>query len=246
MKNIKILGVKVTNIGLRELREKIKEYLNSNKQRFLTTVNPEIILKAHKNEDYKKILNKASLSLPDGFGLVLASRFKGQKIKKRITGNDLIEIICAQAEKESKTVYLLGGRKDVPAQASYQLKEKYPDLEIVGFDNSRIYSERIFSRGILKKIIHAKPDILLVALGAPKQEKWIARHLRKMISVKIAVGVGGAFDFLAGQIKRAPNFMQKMGLEWLWRLFWQPWRLFRIFNAVFRFSWVVIKNKKNE
>lgn len=84
MKNIKILGVKVTNIGLRELREKIKEYLNSNKQRFLTTVNPEIILKAHKNEDYKKILNKASLSLPDGFGLVLASRFKGQKIKKEL------------------------------------------------------------------------------------------------------------------------------------------------------------------
>jgi len=226
------------------LREKLKKYLNSSKRHFITTVNPEILLLAHQEENYKNILNRASLSLADGIGIIFAAHYLGQKIKKRITGCDLLEIIADLAEKEEKSIYFLGGRGKVPQKAAENLKKKFPTLKIAGFDNSIIYSEKLFEKEIITRINKTQPDVLFVALGAPKQEKWIFKNINQLKTVKIAVGIGGALDFLSGKTKRAPLFLRKIGLEWFWRLICQPWRLPRIFNAVVKFTLAVIKEKK--
>jgi N-acetylglucosaminyldiphosphoundecaprenol N-acetyl-beta-D-mannosaminyltransferase len=228
---MEILGVRIDNVSMQEALEKIRGFLNDGLQHQIVTVNPEFIINAQKDSEFKEILNKADLAIPDGIGLLWASRMLGEPLKERVAGVDLISAIMNKDSGIKSKVFLLGGRNRVAEKITAQ----WP--AVVGF------AENIETT--VESVNGCRPDILLVALGAPKQEKWIAENLKKVSSVKLAIGVGGAFDFLSGKIRRAPVFMQKIGLEWFWRLILQPSRIGRIYNAVVIFSWLIVKSKFN-
>ena len=248
MNKIDILGVKIDKLALSQVLDKIDQFLESDKQRYVATVNPEMIVMAQGDEEFKKILNNADISVADGAGILRAAKLNGVFLEK-ISGVDLIAEICAADFIRNKKIYLLGAGKGIAEKTADVLRKKYSGLNIVGAEEgipSSISSNNKLSKlneDLIKRINNAHPNILFVAFGAPKQEKWIVENLKKMPSVKLAMGVGGAFDFILGRVKRAPKFMQRLGLEWLWRLFVEPWRMKRIYNATVKFSWLVLKSK---
>jgi N-acetylglucosaminyldiphosphoundecaprenol N-acetyl-beta-D-mannosaminyltransferase len=249
---MKILNVKIDNVSNKEALKKVIEFLQDG-QHIITTPNPEMILDAQNDGDLKNILNQADLALPDGFGLILASKFLRQPLKERISGVDFMQDICALAEEMRKSVFLVGGKNGVAAKAAASLVKKYPQLKIADAEseglewqikNNKWYIEPDRNHELIEHINVSGPDIIFVAFGHNKQERWIAENLTKIPSVKIAMGVGGAFDFIAGMVSRAPVWMRKIGLEWFWRLLKQPWRIKRIFNAIIVFPIQVIFNNK--
>lgn len=242
---VDILGVKIDRITPEEAIDQVRDYLYSSRPHYLVTPNPEIIMAAQKDKDYQEILNGASLALADGFGLKLAARYLKRPLKKRITGVDFVWRIAKLAQEEDACLYLFGAGEGVAQKAAERLQKKYPHLRISaesGFRNKN----RISDQEIVQDINRTQPKILLVALGFPKQEKWIAQNLPRLNSVRVTMGVGGAFDFIAGRIPRAPKLMRKLGLEWIFRLLVQPWRFNRIITATIKFSWAVIKKGRKK
>lgn len=246
---MQILGVKVDNITHDEALAQVLEFFKGG-QHVITTPNPEIILAAREDQQFQDTLNKADLALPDGFGLVLMSRLIRSPLKEQICGSDFIWDICALAEKENKSVYLIGSQEGIAAKAAENLREKYPQLRIVGAeiglrlsiinDQSDALHE---NQQLITRINTAQPDIIFVAFGHGKQEKWIADNLSKLPSVKIAMGIGGSLDFVADVVPRAPLWMRQIGCEWLWRLIQEPRRWRRIYNAVIKFPIAVMLEK---
>jgi len=240
---IEILGVKIDNLSLQEVLEKIKQFLISPNQHFIVTPNPEFLVEAQKDNHFKEILNYADLSCADGVGLLKAAKFLGKRLQ-RVTGVDLVWAICELAAKNNYSVYLLGGGEMVAAKASQNLQEQFPDLKIVGAESGGVVIDpKNIDEELINRINDAKPKIIFIALGQVKQEKWIFYHLDKLPSIKLAIGVGGAFDYISGETKRAPKFIRRLGLEWLFRLIIQPERWKRIFNAVIIFPLLVLKSK---
>lgn len=227
MGRVDILKVRIDNISFEEAVKKTRSFLFGSKSHYMVTCNPEIVLHAQKDEHFRRILNLASLSVPDGFGLLLVSKFTDCPLKERVVGTDFLEYFCGVCEKEGRSVFFLGGRDGVAEKTAEKLKDKYGDLKVAGTLGGYIDLDDCFED--IKKV---NPDVLFVALGAPKQEKWIYENLPKLDSVRLAVGVGGAFDFISGNVKRAPKFMRWMGFEWFWRLITQPRRIKRVLNAV--------------
>lgn len=245
---IDILGVKIDRISLTDTLQKIKDYLNSDKLHLIVTPNPEFLVAAYYDQEFKNILNSADLAIPDGFGLKLAGLYLKKPLLDRITGTDLVYEIAKICSQEKKSIYFLGALPSIAEKAAINLKNQFPPLKIAGFESgfrTRFYF-KLPDFLLLTKINRSKPDVLLVAYGAVKQEKWIAKHLKNMPSVKIAIGIGGAFDFISGEVKRSPRIIRQLGLEWFWRLIKQPWRFNRILTATFRFSHLVIKTKNHE
>ncbi len=229
------------NLAMEEALQKVEDFLKDGQQHYIVTPNPEFLIEAQKDKKFKKILNQADLAMPDGIGLIFASWFLLQPLKQRIAGTDLMERVCQRAASRKWPVFLLGDKEDgLVEKTAGKLIKKYPGLEI----NSLNKILGCFKEKITESVslVENRPAVLFLALGAPKQEKWIARNLRKMPSVKLAMGVGGAFDFISGQVPRAPKFLRAIGLEWLWRLFCQPWRIKRIFKAVIVFPCLVIRS----
>jgi N-acetylglucosaminyldiphosphoundecaprenol N-acetyl-beta-D-mannosaminyltransferase len=230
MKKVKIFDIPVDNISFKDAETFAKKALLENVKIKIFTPNPEILLKARENKKFKNILKNGDLLIPDGFGLVLFS-----KLKERVTGIDLMLQICKIAEKHKRSIFLLGG-ENVAQKTASALRKKFPQLIISGF------SEDIDS--CYNQIERSKPNIVFVALGAPKQEMWISENIDKLPSVNIAMGVGGAFDMISEKVKRAPKLIRKIHLEWLWRLLQEPKRIGRIFNAVIVFPFYLFKSKK--
>jgi len=226
---VHILGVRLDNVSMEEALNKIRDFLNDSRQHYIVTPNPDFLVLAQKDEEFKEILNKADLSLPDGIGLVWVARLMGESLKERVAGVDLIE--NCKLKIEDLRIFLLGGYQG----AAEKVAKNW--TAVVGF------SEEIDDIGIFARISQCQPNILLVALGAPKQEKWIAQNLAMIPSVKVAIGVGSAFNLLSGQIKRAPKIFQALGLEWLWRLFLEPRRWRKVWRSVIIFPLLVIKEK---
>ncbi len=236
---IKVLGIKLDNLKKGEILMKIKKYLKGDKSIFITTPNPEIILASQKDEEFFYILNQADLSLPDGFGLKLSTLLLGKKIRRQ-TGSDLTIEILELAEKNKMRVTFIVWNKGISTKEdiSKSLLKKFPNLDFLILETDREGNNLNW-----QKINNFSPKIMLVALGAPWQEKLIYLKKHKISNLKISVGIGGALDFISGKIKRAPKLMRRLGLEWLWRLYQQyqePLRWFRIFNAVFVFSYKVL------
>lgn len=224
---IDILGVRVDNVSFEEAVNKVEEFIGDKNKHYVVTPNPEIGILAQKDHKLRQILNSADLAIPDGIGLIWASRILGSRLKERVTGVDLMEKFCQVAEKKGFSVGLLGGKNGVASLCAAVLKNRFEKLKLVVFDkNQPIYKD---------------VDILFVAMGAPKQEKWIGKNLPK-IPVKVAMGVGGAFEMITGAQIRAPKILQNLGLEWLWRLITQPWRVKRQL-ALLVFVYFVIKQK---
>lgn len=220
-----ILGIKIDNISMDEAAGVLEEYLNMDMCSMVFTPNSEILVEAVKDREFEEILNKGHLVVPDGIGVVIASRFYGTPFKERVAGFDLTMHLVEIANKKGSRIYLLGGKEGVAEEAAIKLTERYSGLNIAGARNG--YFDTDSEEKIINDINNSKADILLAALGAPKQEKFIYKH-RDELKVKIAAGIGGSLDILAGRAKRAPEFYQKAGLEWLYRLIKQPKRIIRI------------------
>lgn len=248
-----ILGVGVTN----ETEEKILEYVVENieqntKKYYITTPNPEILVYATKNPDFKKIINEADIALCDGVGLILAGQILNKPFKERVTGVDLMEKLCEKVAKKPITVGFLGGRGRVAELSAQRLKNKFPDLQIVFAEAGNPDEKTVLmlkdkirhtTRAKVNAIGHDKTtiDILFVAFGFPKQEEWIAKHLGDL-SVRYAMTVGGSFDYVSGSVPRAPRAMRELGIEWLFRLVKQPWRIKRQL-ALIEFIFLIMKAK---
>ena len=234
---ITIAGVKIDQINLTGCLEKISGFLKSPKQHYIVTVNPEFVVAAQKNPEFKNVLNNADIATCDGIGLVWAS---GGKLT-RVTGVDLTEALLKDVDCR---IFLLGGE----AGSAEKLAQKYPS-KIVGAERGGKINQTTWlledNDTIIEKINNSKANVLLVGFGQVKQEMWLSQNLAKMPSVKVVIGVGGTFDYLSGNIKRAPKLIRQAGLEWLFRLFTQPQRIGRIFNATFSFAWLVL-SKKND
>ncbi|MFA5128619.1 MAG: WecB/TagA/CpsF family glycosyltransferase [Patescibacteria group bacterium] len=240
---VNILGVQIDNLNKADVLDKVEKFLSDDRQHYIVTPNPEIVVAAQSDKEFLGIINRADLAVPDGVGLIFASRYLKRPLPEKIHGVDLMVDLCRLAEQKNYSIYLLGGGEGIAKRAAEKLKEKFPGLRMAGAESGGIITDQKLT--VNNQVINfAKPDILFVAFGAGKQEKWIAKNLENISSIKIAMGVGGAFDFIAGKIKRAPKWMRKIGLEWLWRLFMQPWRWKRILTATIKFSWKVIKNGK--
>ena len=239
----KILGVKIDEFSFSEVMEKITSFLGGDKLCQIATVNPEFIMTAQKDAVFKDILNSANLNVPDGFGLQCAAFYKRKKIGQRLTGVDLTWEIAKLAQEKGYSIYLLGGKPGVAEMTANRLRYLYRNLKIAG-----AYAGAPDEEGIVDKIIASKADILLVAFGAPKQEKFI-HDLKNCVSnlgfrasdlPKVAMGVGGTFDYISEIVPRAPKWMRSLGLEWLYRLIQQPPRFRRIYTAVIKFPLAVI------
>lgn len=245
---IDILGIEVDKITPSELNTKISEFLYSEKGHCIVTANPEIIVHAQKDDEFRDIINKADLVIPDGSGLILASKIlsPGNKLTERIHGIDLVYRIARIFEilSEKNRIFFLGARGENAKLAAQKIKKNFPNIEIAGTFSGEAGEEG--DRVTVSIINQVKPDILFVAYGAPKQEKWIARNLKNLPTVRLAIGVGGAFDIISGKISRAPIWMRNAGLEWLWRLLKEPQRIGRIYNATVKFMWLVLTKKKGD
>lgn len=229
--NIKDLVFQIKDINFDQVLEYIvKNAKKTGRKTFLVTINPEIVMIAKDDLEYEKVIKSADLAVADGIGIILAGKIFGKSFSGRIHGSDLVEKLPELASKEGLSIGLLGGGKNVALKSSKRLKIMYPDLNVV------------FAATEWYKIKGKKTcDILFVAFGSPKQEKWIFENLPKLNS-SVVIGVGGAFDYMSGRIKRAPKWMRKIGLEWLYRLINQPWRIKRQ-SALVKFTLLVLKER---
>lgn len=222
---IEIVGIKVDNVNYVEAEKRVDEYLEGDKLNMIFTPNGEILLNAVKDREFGDLLNEAQLVIPDGIGVVIASKFYGTPLKERVTGVDLTNRILAIAAGKGSKVYILGAAKEVVTAAADKIKEQYEGINIVGIRDG--YFSEDEETEIIEDINIKEADILLVALGVPKQEFFIYNH-RNELKVKLAISIGGSLDVISGRLKRAPEFYQRMGLEWLYRLIQEPSRLKRI------------------
>ena len=188
----------------------------------ICTTNPEFVMQAREDTEFLNVLNEADLCLPDGIGLIYASRWQKRSLPERVPGSELVYRLAEACAQHGWRLFLLGAAEGVAAQAAEILQQKYPALNIVGtWSGSPSPAE---NDQIVTKINSSAADILYVAYGAPKQDKWIARNKNTLPTVKVAIGIGGSLDFITGRAVRAPRWVQSIGLEWLHRLILEPWR----------------------
>ncbi|NCU43247.1 WecB/TagA/CpsF family glycosyltransferase, partial [Candidatus Falkowbacteria bacterium] len=234
-----ILGIKISPLNRKEISARWNLFLDSDCPHLVCTPNPEIILAAQKDEEYFYILNQADLAVADGFGLILAGRLRGQKLT-RLTGSDITPELLTKAEAEKHSVAILNWEAGLSSALEIKeaIKKSWPHLEFEVLDIPR---EVRLTPSELKIIEALAPKIIFCSLGAPWQEKLLWRSLPQLKTVRIAIGIGGSFDFITKKAIRAPLFFQKIGLEWLWRLIKQPRRLKRIWRATVVFSGRVLK-----
>lgn len=228
-----ILGIKVDDININQALEIVLGWLSKPGKYYIVTPNPEIVVMAQKDKELKEIINKADLAIPDGNGL----RFTTD-IVCNTPGIDLMEALIKMAAENGFAVGLLGGRDEVAEKVRERLLKKYPKLKIAFADSGGEVNEE---GKLLKDLKLLNCDILFVAFGQPKQEKWVENNLSK-IDVKVVMVVGGGFDYLSGRIKRAPVWVRNLNLEWLFRLIIQPWRIRRQLSLL-KYIWLLTKER---
>lgn len=231
------------NLTRQEVLEKISDFLNGNVLRQIATVNPEFILTAQKDDEFKKILNASDLNVADGFGLNLVFWRKGERLRERLAGADLVEDILKMAQAQKLSVFVACKKEGLSSSEEVKniLKAKFDGLEVGGED---IDTNRSLDYARDDKNNINQYNIVFVNFGAPNQEKFIySLKDKKDSKMRLAIGVGGSFDFLTNKLKRAPVLVRRFGLEWLYRLIQQPKRMKRIWNAVIIFPIKIIFQK---
>ena len=222
---IKILGVPVHPHTMKGAIEKILERVSQNKKTFVVTANAEIIMMGQSDAEYMEILNKAALVLPDGAGTVWAGRKLGYEVPERVAGYDLFLNLMTQSAQNKLKVFFFGAAPGVAAEAKQKCEILYPGVSIVGCRDG--YFKEEDNLAIVNEINISGADLLFVALGAPKQEKWLKKY-QDILKPSLLMGIGGSFDVVAGKMERAPKWMQDASLEWLFRLYKQPSRFGRM------------------
>lgn len=241
---IRILGIRVDEYDMRESLDLIGAFIAQSRRetapplRQVITINPEGVWLARQDQDLARIVEQAALVTPDGNGILWGARQLGHPLRQRVTGVELLEALCAQGEKQGWRVYLLGAKPGVAAQAAQRLLERYPQLQIVGWDDG--YFRQREAQAIAQ-VKEARADLLFAALGMPYQEQWLYQH-RQELGCGVALGVGGSFDVIAGLVRRAPLLWQRLKLEWLWRLLADPKR-WRRFLVLPKYMWQVKRER---
>jgi N-acetylglucosaminyldiphosphoundecaprenol N-acetyl-beta-D-mannosaminyltransferase len=232
-RTVAILGVPIDDLNSEEALHRIEEFIASGRFHQVATANTDFLVKAAFDPELRTILRESDLVVPDGMPIVLASHWLRVGLRERVTGSDMVPRLARLAAEKGYRLFMLGARPEVAQRARQRLLEQNPDLQIVGCvspENSHVV--RMDNEAILREIEAARPDILLVAFGNPKQEKWIHMH-RHRLKVPVCIGIGATFDFIAGEVRRAPKWMQRAGLEWLFRLLQEPRRMWRRYGADF-------------
>lgn len=238
-KKTHVLGVPFDTVTMEQAVAKAKKMLTEEGQHFICTPNPEIVMEARKDKELMNILHEADMVIPDGIGVVWASKYSETRLTERVAGYDLTQNLMAELTATGQTFYFFGGAPGVASAAARMMMKKYPGLKVVGVHNG--YFDEKEEKKIIQDIKTKSPSILLVGLGAPKQEKWIYDNIR-LVGAKVAIGVGGSFDVMAGNVKRAPKIFRKLGLEWFYRLITQPTRWRRMMRLP-KFALTVLKTK---
>lgn len=244
MSRIKFLNTEVDNITMNEAVQKIEQLILNKKPSYVVTPNVDHIVKLETDKEFQEVYKEADLILTDGMPLIWISKLKKNPIKEKVSGSDLFPEVCKLAANKGYKVFLLGAAEGVAVRAAENLKEKYKGLNVVGtyspsygFENKEDEIKQI-----IEMINEVKPDVLAVGLGAPKQEKFLYNY-RNQLNVPVALAIGASIDFEAGNIERAPEWMQRIGLEWSYRLIKEPKRMFKrylvddmkIFKLVFKY-----------
>ncbi|WEG13588.1 WecB/TagA/CpsF family glycosyltransferase [Pullulanibacillus sp. KACC 23026] len=219
-----VLGVPFNNLTMEQLLQKLEEHLENQDKIFMATSNPEIVMYAEKDPEYRKILTEADYNIPDGIGIVKAAKLLNLPIEERVTGFDTVMHLLEVADRKRLKLYFLGSTEDVLQKAVERTKANYPHIDLVGARNGFFDWH---DPSIAEDIQAKKPDIILVGMGFPRQEKWIYEHLPSF-EKGLFIGVGGTIDILAGEVKRAPAMWQKYNVEWLYRLLSDPTRFKRM------------------
>jgi len=245
---IEILGVRIDAVTRAQALEAVSGLIGGKGGRLVVTPNPEMLVLARRDEEFRRILNSADLAIPDGVGLLWAARRAGRPLPERVTGTDLMLDVAGRAAAEGWRIFLLGGAPGAAREAAAELQRRHPGLVVAGAESGgrveRDAAGRLRIDGnALEALRQARPDILFVAFGHGTQEKWLKQNLAGLPGVRVAMGIGGAFDFIAGRAKRAPASWRRFGLEWLWRLIREPRRFRRIWDAVAVFPFLLITGK---
>lgn len=225
MEAVNILGVNIHVLDNAAALGIIEDFVRSGKPHIVVTADSSGVVKAQKDEEFRHIINYADLVTPDGFGIIWASGVLGVPLPERVSGVDMVDRICEMSAKEGYGVYFLGSAPGTAESAAGKLKERYPNLKVAGIDHG-FYRDEEWD-GVAARVKEAKPDILFVAMGIPKQEKWISARMKEL-GVPVSMGVGGTFDVISGKIKRAPKWMQRHGLEWAYRLLSNPRKIKKV------------------
>lgn len=228
MSRIKFLNTEVDNLTMNEAVQKIEQLILNKKPSYVVTPNVDHIVKLETDKEFQKVYKEADLILIDGMPLIWISKLKKNPIKEKVSGSDLFPEVCKLSANKGYKVFLLGAAEGVAAMAAENLKKRYNGLNVVGTYSPSYGFEKKKDeiRKIIKMINEVKPDILAVGLGAPKQEKFLYNYI-KQLNVPVALAIGASIDFESGNINRAPKWMQKIGLEWFYRLCKEPRRMFK-------------------
>lgn len=240
MNKISVLGVNFDNVNMSEAVDRCKTFIAGSKGNLVVTPNPEIVMRAKDDEEFKNIINDAELVIPDGIGIIKAGKILGTPLKERVAGYDLVRNLFEEGKDGSISFYFWGSKPGIADTAREKIKEEYPNLNVVGSHHGYFKDEE--EQEIVDEIRALKPDVILVGLGAPKQEKIINKYKNEGF-FKIGIGCGGSIDVIAGAVKRAPKIFIKMHLEWFYRLLKQPSRLGRMM-VLPKFVFEVKKSKK--
>lgn len=233
---VDLLGVRVHRVTMADAVACVRQLITGGGTHQVATINGAMLVRAAREPRFKALLNGVTLATPDGVGVLLVGRILGTRFPERVAGIDLVDHLCAMAAREGFRVYLFGAGPGVAEAAAMALQTRYPGLQIgvhhgyVGEDEETI---------LLAHIQTARPHLLLVALGSPRQEEWIAAHRERFTSM-VCLGVGGTFDVLAGRQRRAPLWMQRAGLEWVYRGIREP-RRWRVIVALPLLVWFALK-----
>lgn len=243
MRHISVLGTKISATNLKNAILYVEDCIKRGSKTYICIAPVSTVVDAQGNDEYRRIINNSGMTTPDGMPLVWLGKLKGEHIIERTYGPDLMLALCEQGQKKGYKHYLYGGTENTCSLLRKVLKKKFPDIEIKGhqappFRPSRAQEDE----GVIDEINRLNPDILWVGLGSPKQDYWMHQH-REKLNVPIMIGVGAAFDFIAGTKRQAPLWMRHCGLEWLFRLCCEPRRLWKryLFGNT-RFIYFLIKD----
>lgn len=241
MAKIDILGVGIDNLSMDETVARIEEAIRDKERMQVNTLNAEILYQAQSDKELMDVINACHLVTPDGTGVVWASSHLGTPCKERVTGIDLLTNLLKVSPSRGYKIYFYGSKPEILEKALSTMRETYPGIQIVGSTHGYVGEEG--QEALLLDIKSTQPDLLFVALGAPRQEIWIKSHLSELPPL-VAVGVGGSLDVISGELKRAPRLFQALRLEWLYRALKEPYRFKRLL-VLPRFVLKVLSQKKS-
>lgn len=246
-RSVKLLNIELDNLTFDDVLNEIDQLISKQTPTHVVTPNVDHLVRLQKDREFLKVYEDASLTLADGVPVLWAAKYLGTPLKQKLSGSDLLPRLCERASKKGHRVFFLGGLPEAAEISKVHLERMYPGLQVVGtycppfgFEKDEKENQKV-----INAIRVTDPDILCVGLGAPKQEKWIYKY-KENYQVPVSLGLGASFDFISGKVKRAPKWMQRIGLEWFWRLLSDPVRLWKryLVDDISFFSYVL--NDKRE